>query len=385
MNDNSLTAYFQAQQGAMLQALQHLVEHESPSADKARLDALARELQARFEAVGARALLRENAVQGNHVEVTYPRESATPGKADVAPALLLCHFDTVWPVGTLAQRPLRVEDGKAIGPGTFDMKASLVIAESALRAIHELGLTLPRPVTLLLTSDEEIGSLSSRSLIENHARQAAYVLVLEPALLNGALKTARKGVGQFVMRITGKAAHAGVEPEKGVDAVEELAHQILALRGLANPVLGTTLNVGVVHGGSQPNVVAESAEALIDARAWTADEAQRVESAIFQAVPHLRGANIAVSGGFDRPPLERTPQVAGLFERVRALGAEIGLELQEGATGGGSDGNFTAALGVPTLDGLGARGDGAHAQHEHIVIESLAERATLLTHLLLHL
>jgi glutamate carboxypeptidase len=257
------------------------------------------------------------------------------------------------------------------------------LAEHALRALSELGLARPRPITLLLTSDEEIGSPGSRALIEASAREAAHVLVLEPPVEpHGALKTARKGGGMFVVEISCRAAHAGVEPEKGASALTELAHQILTINALANPAQGTTLNVGTASGGTRPNVVPAAARMEIDARAWSLAEAARLEQALNSLRPVTTGVSLAVSGGIRRPPMERGPATAALFAQARTIGASLGLDLTEGSTGGGSDGNFTAALGVPTLDGLGTPGQGAHAEHEQIQIPGLIERAALLTALL---
>jgi glutamate carboxypeptidase len=243
----------------------------------------------------------------------------------------------------------------------------------------------PRGVEVLFTSDEEIGSPTSRSLIEGLARHSAYALVLESPLPGGRLKTARKGVGGFTVEIEGKAAHAGVEPEKGISAVTELARQVLRINALAEPSAGTTLNVGVVEGGTTPNVVPARARARVDVRVTTAAEAQRTEKALRALAPVTPGARLTVVGGFNRPPMERTPAIAALFDNARRIGETLGLFLTEGSTGGGSDGNLTAALGVPTLDGLGALGGGAHADDEHILIDSLPERAALLACLLLDL
>ena len=293
------------------------------------------------------------------------------------------HFDTVWPVGTLGSMPFRVEGGQAFGPGVYDMKASLVLVEFALRAIRDLGQNPTRPVEVLLTSDEEIGSPTSRGLIEARARLSHSALIIEPPLADGSLKTARKGVGQYRITIEGKAAHAGVEPEKGISAVDELARITLSLHALSDPAAGTSVNVGVVEGGTTSNVVAARASAQVDVRARTREQAQTLDAAIRAIRPHHPEARLTVEGGFNRPPMERTPAGVALFERARAIGRTMSLELGEGATGGGSDGNFTAALGVPTLDGLGARGAGAHAHHEQVDLASFPERAALLATLLL--
>ncbi len=375
----ALLDHLNQSRGAMIDAIEGLVTHESPSRDKPALDAIAAKIAGRFGALGASVRRLNGHSGGDHLHARIGAEG------EAFPALILGHYDTVWPVGTLARMPFRVEGGRASGPGIYDMKSSLVIAEFALRALRDLGLSPCRPVEVLFTSDEEIGSPTSRGLIEDVARRCAYALVPEPPLPGGGLKTARKGVGRFTLDVAGRAAHAGIEPEKGVSAVVELAHQILKIEGLADPGRGTTLNVGRVEGGTTPNVVPASASAVIDVRAATACEAARVEAALKGLSAVLPGASLTIKGGFNRPPMERTAEIGALFARAREVGRTIGLELAEGATGGGSDGNFTAALGVPTLDGLGVPGDGAHADHEHILIDALAPRAALLAALLLAL
>jgi glutamate carboxypeptidase len=374
----SLARFLRAQRDAMVEAALELVRHESPSGDEAALDALADRLVARFEAAGAVAERVANPI-GDHVRARW--EGVAPS---AAPALVLGHFDTVWPLGSLVRHPARIEEGCAFGPGIYDMKASLVLVEYALRAIRHLALPLRRPVVLLATTDEEIGSATSRALIEDEARRAAYVLVVEPPLPDGRLKTARKGVGHFLVQVAGRAAHAGVEPEKGVNAVVELAHQILNIRALGDPERGTTVTVALVQGGTASNTVPPSASAEIDVRVTSAEEAARIDVAMHALRPVNPHATLTITGGLNRPPMERRA-TAALFGQARRIGRALGLDLGEGSTGGGSDGNFTAALGVPTLDGLGALGDGAHAAHEHIRIDSLPERAALLALLLLGL
>jgi glutamate carboxypeptidase len=356
----------------MLSAIEELVSHESPSGDVAALDALRLKIARRFSAVGA----SEARVPDGSLFVQFGVQAGRK-----RPALILGHFDTVWPVGTLARLPFRVEGNRAYGPGIYDMKADLVLAEFALKAIKDLRLTTSRTVMMLLTPDEEVGSEQSRASIELAARESAF----EPPLEGGALKTARKGVGRFTVEVTGRAAHAGVEPEKGISAVVELAHQVLALQGLAVPAAGTTLNVGPIRGGTAPNVVPAEASAAVDVRVTTLAEASRIETAMADLRPVLPGARVAVSGGFTRPPMERSPAIADLFGRARVIGQSLGMDLTEGSTGGGSDGNFAAALGIPTLDGLGVLGAGAHADHEHILVDSLPQRAALLAALLLGL
>jgi glutamate carboxypeptidase len=382
MNAASLVPYLETRREAMLARLAELVDHESPSQEPAALDSLARGLARRLESQGAEVRRVGNPAGCDHVRARW----SAPGPDDAKPpALVLGHFDTVWPRGTLALRPFRVADGRAFGPGIFDMKAGLMLLEFALEAIGAVGAPLNRPVVVLWTSDEEIGSPGSRAAIEAEAQDAAFVLVLEPPLAGGRLKTSRKGVGQFRLIVDGRPAHAGVEPEKGISAVLELAHQVVRLHALNEPAAGTSVNVGVVRGGTTSNVVAASASAAIDVRASTLAEARRIERAIRDLSPVLPGARLAIEGGFNRPPMERSAAVVALFERVRAIGRGLGLELGEGSTGGGSDGNFTAALGKPTLDGLGAPGAGAHAEDEHIRVADLPIRAALLAAALLEL
>lgn len=362
-----------------LAELTALVEHESPSRDKAALDHLAGRIAARWTGLGGRVEIVRNHAGGDHVVGRFP------GTADRRPALVVGHFDTVWPVGTLARMPIRRDGDRLHGPGVYDMKTSLVLIHAMLESLAALGLSLRRPLTVLFTSDEEIGSPTSRALIESLARESAHVLVLEPPLADGSLKTARKGVGRFSVSVEGKSAHAGIAPEQGASAIVELAHQILRIQGLNDPTAGTTLNVGLIEGGTTLNVVADRASAEIDVRAVTIAAAEAVERALRSLEPVTPGTRVVIAGGINRPPMERTPAVAALFDRARALGRELGMELTEGATGGGSDGNFTAAVGAPTLDGLGARGGGAHADDEHIVIDSIPERAALLAALVLEL
>jgi len=376
---STLLPHFAARQDALLAAIRELVEAETPSHDKPRLDAFIASLAAAYAAAGAATEIVASAHRGDHLRARFAQNAGA-----APPALILCHYDTVWPVGALATHPFRVEEGKAYGPGILDMQSSLALVEFSLRAIAELGLPLPRPVTVLVTSDEEIGSGASRALIEAEARGAAYVLVLEPPLANGALKTARKGTGSFTVEAIGRAAHAGVEPEKGVNAIAEMGHQILAIQQLNQPAEGTTVNAGVITGGTATNVIPARCTVKVDVRAWTQNEADRVDAAMRSLAPVLPGAAVQVRGGWNRPPLERAA-TAALFARAQAIGRQLGMELQEGSTGGGSDGNFTGALGVPTLDGLGVPGAGAHADDEHILVDQLAPRAALLTALLVGL
>ena len=376
MNDHPIKRIFRSRLETILSELKSLVEHESPSRDKGALDALARRVASRWVGLGGQVELKSGADGGDHVLGRFGAAS------DLPPALVLGHFDTVWPIGTLARMPVRRETGRLYGPGVFDMKASLAMMNGVLEAAQEGRVILPRPVTVLFTSDEEIGSPASRSLIEFLARDCAYVLVLEPPLADGGLKTSRKGVGRFTIEVEGKAAHAGAAPERGASAILELAHQVIRVHALNDPATGLTVNVGVVHGGTTINVVPAWALAQVDARATSLAAAAGLERTLHSLTPVTAGTRIKVEGAFNRPPMERTPAIAALFNRAREIGCEVGLELTEGSTGGGSDGNFTAAMGVPTLDGLGVMGGGAHADDEHIVIDSLPERAALLAVLL---
>jgi glutamate carboxypeptidase len=299
--------------------------------------------------------------------------------------LLLGHFDTVWPVGQLARMPFRRDGDRLHGPGIFDMKAGLALSLLATRAIVAIAPLRDLRLVMLWTTDEEVGSGSSRALIEAEAARSRAVLVFEPALPGGALKTRRKGCGQYELTVRGVPAHAGVDPDKGVSAIRELARQVLAVEALQDLERGLSVNVGLIDGGSRPNVIAAEARAVIDVRAPTRLDADRIDRAMRALTPHLAGASLTVTGGFERPPMERTPGVAALVALAAEVAAELGLPLTEGGTGGGSDGNFCAALGVPTLDGLGATGDGAHALHEHVLISALCPRAGLIAGLLTRL
>ncbi len=355
----------------MLAALERLVQAESPSTDKVRCDACADQVAELFlKQAGAPSIRHRRSKRGDHLEIRV-------GTQDREPIVLLCHHDTVWAAGTLHRLPFRIDGDRVTGPGSYDMKAGIVEAAVALGAARP-----SRPVIVLSTSDEEIGSTSSRELIENTARAAAAVLVLEPAQSGGALKTARKGIADLILEIEGRAAHAGVEPEKGISAILELAHQLLTISALADPDHGTTINVGVVEGGTRPNVVAAQARAEIDVRFSHASEAERVVTAIRALQPKLPGTKLRISGAIDRPPMERTAGTIRLAQLAQRLAREIGFALTETSTGGGSDGNFTAALGIPTLDGLGPDGGGAHADSEHLLIGSWLQRTELIRRLI---
>ena len=361
----------------MVSLLKDLTDLDSPSTSKEHLDRFSKALAQVWREAGARVEVIPQAENGDHLRVEL---GAGPEQI-----LLLGHYDTVWDPGETSRRPFRVENGKAYGPGAYDMKGGIVEAVFAAKALSALGMSPKVRVVVLHNSDEEIGSPSSRSLIEEEARRSKAVLVLEPSAQGGALKTWRKGVGMFEVHITGRAAHAGADYEKGASAAQEAAHQILYLHGLTDLEEGTTVNVGVVNSGTRPNVVAEKAELKVDLRVKTAMAADRVIPKILGLVPVDPRVTVSVKGGLNRPPMERDPKNLALFQLAKAVGRAMGIELAESGTGGGSDGNFTSALGIPTLDGLGPVGDEAHAPSEYLIVDSLPERAAVLTGLLLAL
>ncbi len=369
--------YLKKRQAEMIATLRGLVQLESPSHHKLSLDRLGEHLASEFERRGGRWQFHRRPENGNHLQVDF----GAGGK----PILLLGHFDTVYELGTLGSMPFRIADGRAWGPGAFDMKGGIVLMLYALEAL-KATLSLRRPVTVLLVTDEEIGSDSSRSLTESLAKRSAAVLVLEPAAgPEGAVKTARKGVGTFKLKVTGKAAHAGLDFQAGANAIEELAQQIGRISGFTDLKRGITVSTGIVRGGTRTNVVPAEAEAEIDARIARVADGKLIEKKMRSLKPVNRRCRLEVSGGVNRPPLERSRQVAALYELAKRLAAPLGIDLKEAAVGGGSDGNFTAALGVPTLDGLGAVGNGAHSPQEHVVIEELPRRAALLARLVQNL
>jgi glutamate carboxypeptidase len=361
----------------LLASLEQIVRLESPSTDKAAVDKLVQHLRSECEQRGATIESHDQADWGDLTVASWPGTGSETGQI-----LVMTHIDTVWPVGTIDRLPWSVEGDVARGPGIFDMKASVAMMLEAMRIIQERNVE-HRPIKWLINTEEEMGSPASRPLIEELARESEYVLCLEPPVPpHGALKTARKGVGMFTMKITGKASHAGADPKAGVSAIQELANQVHYLHSLTDADLGTTVNVGVVSGGTRRNVIAAEATAEIDLRAVTKDEADRAVEAILGASATLDGAAVTVEGDLNRPPMERTEAIAAAFQRAYAIGQSLGLDLQEASTGGASDGNFTAAAGATTIDGLGCTGDGGHADTEHIFISGLVERTALLTALL---
>jgi glutamate carboxypeptidase len=369
-----LIDYCQSQAGALRRDIETLVRLESPSDDKPAVDRCGAVLARMLEEGGAAVTRIPQVGRGDHVRAEL---AGGPNRV-----LILGHIDTVWPVGQLARMPVREQDGRLHGPGIYDMKSSIAVAMLAVRALGVLADPRRPRIVMLWSTDEEVGSGTSRALLEEEARASDAVLVMEPSLPGGACKTQRKGCGEFTLTVRGVSAHAGIDPRKGASAIHELARQILALEALRDLDRGVSLNVGTIIGGTRANVVAETAEASIDVRVPTMEDAARIEAAVLGLRPVNPAVTIEVLGGVGRPPLERTPGVVRLYAQARGVSRAMGRELAEGGTGGGSDGNFTAALGVPTLDGLGPDGDGAHALHEHVLLADLPWRAAFLAGLL---
>jgi glutamate carboxypeptidase len=370
--------YFKKQQSKIVETIRHLVEIESPSDVKQSVDRLGTVLASRFAELGGRVLVHPSEKFGNHLQVEFkgrwPR--------DQKPVLLLGHMDTVYPIGTISKMRCRVAKGRLYGPGILDMKSGIALAIRSIEAMLKWNSgKLPRPVTILLVSDEEVGSTSSREITEALARKSSAVLVLEPAQ-GLAVKTARKGICEYTLQVTGKAAHSGLDFEKGQSAIVELAKQIGQISQLVDIKRGITVNVGKISGGTRSNVVAAEATAVIDVRVLRMKDGLEIDKRLRSLKAFNRNCQIAISGGMNRPPMERSAGVAALYDKAATVADELGWKLQEAAVGGGSDGNFTAALGIPTLDGLGGVGEGAHAEHESVVISELPKRAALLTALI---
>ena len=370
---------FAKRQPELLQFVRALVETESPSGDAAG-------------SAGVVSLLADDGDQiecinsieripiaefGEHLRIRAFAEDT-----DAAPVLLLGHTDTVHPRGSIEKRPWREERNRIYGPGIFDMKSNCALVFELLRALQTIDGGLRRPITVLLTCDEESGSAAGRALVEEEARKAHVVLVMEPSASGGRAKTERKGTGMFTVEVRGRAAHAGLDPEKGVNAVLELARQTVRLNELNDPANGTNVTVTMFSGGTATNVVPASATSEVDMRFTSLDLGVAVESDIQNLKVFDSRAQIQVIGGINRPPLARTEKVVALYERARAIAALVDFDLGEASVGGGSDGNFAAALGMPVLDGLGIEGDGAHADHEHIIIDNIATRGAMLTGLI---
>jgi glutamate carboxypeptidase len=362
----------------MLATLRRFVTAESPSLEKAAADRCCGVIAADWSKQSVRVERIKQKHRGDLLRITHaPGNSRASGQL-----LVLGHYDTVYSTGALTRMPFRVKGGKAYGPGTFDMKAGIVLALFALQALQRTETPLRKRLVFLWTSDEEIGSEASRKFFESEARRSDAVFVLEPSFgPQGLLKTARKGVGEAELIVHGRASHAGLAPQEGINAIHELARQLTRIEKWSDLRRGVAVNAGIIEGGTRANVIPERARVVLDLRALRISDMRSLEERLHELRPIQSGARLEITGGFDRPPLE-SKMSAALFERARMLAQQIGLTVGECTVGGGSDGNFTAALGVPTLDGLGAVGDGAHSAHEHILINALPVRASLLAALL---
>lgn len=375
---SQLLAAARAQRADFLELLKAFVETESPSSDKAAGDRMADLLASTFAADGWQVERLPKDGVSDLLQLRWPGLPSGDG------SLVLAHYDTVWPLGTLGQMPWRFDEAadRAYGPGAYDMKGGIVQTLLAVRLLRQLDMLPQGEITLLITPDEEVGSNASRALIESEAKRHARVYVVEPPRADGALKVGRKGVADYSLSFTGVPAHAGNQPELGASALVELAHATLFARGLEDSEVGTTINPTVARAGSARNVITEHAELDMDARVLRLDEAERLDGALRGYQPRDPRVKVALRGGLNRPPMEPTPGNLGLFDEARQVGAAWGWDLQSAIVGGGSDGNFTSVLGVPTLDGLGAVGDGAHARHEHVEVGPTLERTALLAALL---
>jgi glutamate carboxypeptidase len=370
--------FFNERKDSITETIRQLVEIESPSDNKPAVDQLGALLAGRFEKIGGHAKFHRVPNFGDHLQVDF--SGAHNGK----PILFLGHIDTVYPMGTLSTMPCRVADGRLWGPGALDMKSGIALILHAIEGLRTWHAdTMPRPVTVLLVTDEEVGSESSRRITESLASKSEAVLVLEPSYgFRGAVKTARKGVGEYTIKVTGKAAHAGLDFDKGESAIVELAKQITAISKLVNLKRGLTLNVGVVSGGTRTNVIPAQAIASLDVRVTQMKDAKAIDRQLRALKPFNRKCKLEITGAVNRPAMERSAGVAMLYKKASEIAKALGWKLEEAAVGGGSDGNFTASLGIPTLDGLGGVGEGAHATHESIVISELPRRAALLAELI---
>ena len=376
----SLEKFFKQRQTDVLSLIRSLVEIESPSGDEAGSKEVVSLLAAEAKKIGPITTIERISSQefGQHLRLRAFDQADSAER----PIVIVGHTDTVHPRGSLAERPWRVEGNRAHGPGIFDMKANCALAVESIRACATLGITPQRPVTLLLTCDEEVGSPRGRALVEAEAENSQAVLVLEPPAYDGRVKTGRKGTGIFTLEAHGIAAHAGLEPEKGASAVLEISRQIQSIHELNNSGGGISVSVGVVRGGTVSNVVPAEARAEIDVRFGTNEEGQYIEQVLRNVAPFDKRVRLTMKGEINRPPLERSEGVISLYEHARALAATFGYNLGEAQVGGASDGNFAAAVGASVLDGLGVKGDGAHAVHEHILIDDLPRRGALLAALL---
>lgn len=376
MSPHDTLEYFRSRESAIIDLIRELVEIESPSYDVERSRTAVLWVENELRKTGVELEIEDIEAEGygEHLVVR-----AFPG--DAKPTLMIGHTDTVHPVGCKEKNPTRIEGDKFHGCGIFDMKANIVLMIEALRYFTETGTKPSRPITIVLSCDEEVGSYTGRKYVEREARLAEHCLVFEPSAA-GKVKTGRKGTGMYTVRTHGVPAHAGLDPDKGASAILELARQIERLHAMNAPEAGTTVNVCTIEGGTTSNVIPENAECSVDVRFTSIAEAERIEAAVKGLTSVDGRVRVEVVGGINRPPMERTDAVVALFEKARRTAAAFGYELDETQVGGASDGNFVAALGTPVLDGLGIAGDGAHTLHEHILVSDIAKRATLVTSLL---
>jgi glutamate carboxypeptidase len=365
--------YLEEKQSELVETIREFVEIESPSDHKPATDRMGMFLAEKFRTLGGKMRVHRSEHFGDHLQVDFA------GSGSRKSVMLLGHLDTVYPLGTLDTMLCGVAGDRLHGPGVLDMKSGIALIFHAIEALQTWHGEIPRPVTVFLVSDEEVGSHSSRKITESLARESAAVLVLEPAAgVRGAVKTARKGVGEYVLRVKGVAAHAGLDPGKGHSAILELARQIVAISRLNNLRQGLSLNAGLIQGGTRTNVIPAAASAAIDVRIKSAKQSAGIDRKLRSLRPFDKQCKLEVEGGINRLPMERTAGVAALYEKAQEIAKHFDWKLEEAAVGGGSDGNFTAGIGIPTLDGMGGVGDGAHAVHEHILISELPRRALLL-------
>ncbi|MDA2933503.1 M20 family metallopeptidase [Acidobacteria bacterium AH-259-D05] len=373
--ESGLIQKIQGETEQIIDLVRQLVQRESPSHRKDLVDEVGSLIVELLRSSGLTPQVVPRKEVGDLIWAEW-------GEGESGRILVLCHIDTVWESGSLKRNPFRVEDGRIYGPGIFDMKGGVAATLKVQEYLSRGWISPRKKVRFLYTTDEELTSSHSRELIEDFARESDLVLITEPPLPGGGLKTFRKGVGSYLVKIHGKSAHSGLEPEKGIDAVDELARRIIEIRSFSAPEKGTTVAVTRVRGGTAINVIAEYAEAGVDTRFITQEEGERVDGRLRDLKPDLPGARLEVEGGIDRSPMVKTQRSEEMFQLAQGIAAELGFNLAEGGSGGGSDGNITAALGVPTLDGLGIPGDGAHAWHEHIEVDELAPRIALLARLI---
>lgn len=376
---SELLNHLQGRKQAMVDTLTTLINYETPTRDKTYVDKLGAFMESQFMALGASSVKTLAQTEVGDFKLAKWNEDA-PGK----PIMFLIHIDTVWPLGTLAERPVTIDaDGRLFGPGAVDMKGGITIVLESIRALKDLNMMPNRPIWVLMTSDEEIGSIHSIPVLEQIGKECGLVLVMEPGTKEGAIKTWRKGLATYRVHVEGRPAHAGNAPEQGINAIVELAQQIVRINGLNDLKNGTSVSVTMTEGGSAGNVIPAKANAYVDTRFLAVREMNRVKDALNDLHPFIPGAKVTLEEIHSRPPMEHNDLMKKVVAQCKAIGEKYGVTVREDGSGGGSDGNITAAMGIPTLDGLGPQGDGLHALHEHVVINSLPTRAALMAGMLL--